>query len=36
MLLPLGVTSLVTVRVDMPPGSTGTVHLVLDVFGYFE
>jgi CSLREA domain-containing protein len=36
MLLPLGVTSLVTVRVDMPAGSPGSVHLVLDVFGYLE
>lgn len=26
----------VTVRVDMSPGSTGKVHLVLDVTGYFE
>jgi hypothetical protein len=26
----------VTVRVDMPVGSTGTVHLVLDVTGYFQ
>ncbi len=26
----------VTVHVDMLPGSTGTVHLVLDVSGYFE
>jgi hypothetical protein len=26
----------VTVQVDMPPASTGTVHLVLDVTGYFQ
>jgi hypothetical protein len=24
------------VQCDMPPGSQGTTHLVLDVFGYFE
>ena len=26
----------VTVHVDMPPASTGQVHLVLDVTGYFQ
>jgi hypothetical protein len=26
----------ITVKCDMPPASTGTVHLVVDVTGYFE
>ena len=26
----------VSVQTDMPPGSSGTVHLVLDVTGYFQ
>lgn len=38
-LIPLGTDMSgndVTVQVDMPPGSTGQVHLVLDVTGYFQ
>jgi len=26
----------ITVRCDMPPASTGTVHLIVDVTGYFK
>jgi hypothetical protein len=26
----------ISVQTDMPPGSTGTVHLVIDVTGYFQ
>jgi hypothetical protein len=34
-ILPLGTGGQVTVQCDMPPGSTGTTHLLLDVSGYF-
>ena len=26
----------ISVQTDMPPGSVGTVHLVIDVTGYFQ
>jgi hypothetical protein len=26
----------ITVKCDMPVGSTGTVHLIVDVTGYFK
>jgi hypothetical protein len=32
----LGAGGEVAVRCDMPPGSPGSTHLVLDVFGYFK
>jgi hypothetical protein len=32
----LGAGGAVAVQCDMPAGSTGTTHLVLDVYGYFE
>ena len=32
----LGAGGEVSVRCDMPPGSTGSTHVVLDVFGYFK
>ena len=37
-IIPLGSSGSdhVSVWVDMPAGSTGTVHLILDVTGYFE
>ena len=37
-IIPVGVSGSnnVTVHTDMAPSSTGTVHLVLDVTGYFE
>jgi hypothetical protein len=34
-LVTTGSGGLVTVQCDMPVGSTGTTHLVLDVYGYF-
>ncbi len=38
-IIPLGTDGSgnhVTVQCDMPPGSTGNVHLILDVTGYFQ
>ncbi len=37
-IIPVGASggNHVSVWVDMPAGSTGTVHLILDVTGYFE
>jgi hypothetical protein len=32
----LGTAGSIAVRCDMPPGSGGQTHLILDVFGYFE
>ena len=32
----VGATGQVAVQCDMPPGSTGSTHLVLDVYGYFK
>ena len=29
-------TNNITVKCDMPAGSTGTVHLIVDVTGYFK
>jgi hypothetical protein len=34
-VVPLGADGRVTVQCDMPAGSLGATHLVLDVFGYF-
>ena len=34
--VPLGSGAAVTVQCDMPPGSTGSTHLVLDVYGYYR
>jgi hypothetical protein len=35
-ILPLGSGGQIDVQCDMPPGSLGSTHLVLDVFGYFR
>lgn len=37
-LIPAGLSGAnhITVRMDMPPASTGTGHLILDVTGYFQ
>jgi CSLREA domain-containing protein len=35
-VLAMGVGGTVAVRCDMPAGSTGTLNLVIDVFGYFK
>jgi CSLREA domain-containing protein len=35
-LLPLGAAGQIAVQCDMPPGATGTAHLVLDITGYLE
>jgi CSLREA domain-containing protein len=35
-VLPLGAGGQVAVRCEMAPGSPGTTHLVLDVYGYFK
>ena len=35
-LIPLGSAGQVAVLCDMPPGSTGTTHFLMDVFGYFK
>jgi hypothetical protein len=35
-LVTVGTGGQVAVQCDMPPGSTGSTHLVLDVFGYFK
>jgi hypothetical protein len=35
-VIPLGVDGQIAVRCDMPMGSAGATHLVLDVFGYFK
>jgi len=37
-IVPVGLSAgnHVTVHVDMPPASTGKVHLILDVTGYFQ
>jgi hypothetical protein len=34
-IVPVGTNGHVTVQCDMPTGSTGTTHLLLDVYGYF-
>jgi hypothetical protein len=34
-IVPVGTNGHVTVQCDMPTGSTGATHLVLDVYGYF-
>jgi hypothetical protein len=34
--VPLGAGGAVTVQCDMPPGSMGTSHLVLDAYGYYK
>jgi uncharacterized repeat protein (TIGR01451 family) len=34
-IVPVGTSGQVTVKCDMPVGSTGTTHMILDVFGYF-
>jgi hypothetical protein len=34
--VPLGTDGQVAVQCDMPAGSTGSTHLVLDVYGYFK
>jgi hypothetical protein len=35
-IIALGAGGQITVRCDMPLGSTATTHVVVDVFGYFE
>jgi hypothetical protein len=35
-IVPLGTAGRIAVRCDMPTGSTGQTHFVLDVFGYFK
>jgi hypothetical protein len=35
-IIPLGTGGQIDVQCDMPPGSTGSTHLVLDVLGYFR
>src|SRR5262249_26204559 len=35
-VIPLGAGGQISVRCDMPPGSTGTTHFVFDVTGYFK
>jgi Calx-beta domain-containing protein len=35
-IVPLGTAGQVGVQCDMPPGSTGTTHFLMDVFGYFK
>jgi hypothetical protein len=35
-IIPLGSAGQVGVRCDMPPGSTGSTHFLMDVFGYFK
>lgn len=34
-IIPIGADGRVCIRVDMPAGSTGQVHVLGDVFGYF-
>jgi len=35
-IIPLGTAGQVSVQCDMPPGSTGTTHFLMDVYGYFK
>jgi hypothetical protein len=32
----LGTSGQISVRCDLAPGSTGTTHFVLDVYGYYK
>jgi hypothetical protein len=35
-IIPVGADGRITVQCDMPPGSPGATHLILDVSGYFK
>ena len=35
-IVPLGTAGRIQVTCDMPPGSSGTTRLIVDVYGYFE
>jgi outer membrane protein assembly factor BamB len=35
-IIPLGVGGQIGVQCDMPPGSTGTTHFIMDTYGYFK
>jgi hypothetical protein len=35
-IVPLGADGQIAVQCDMPPGSSGATHFVLDVYGYFK
>lgn len=35
-VVPLGAGGMIGVQCDMPSGSAGSTHLVLDAYGYFR
>ena len=35
-IVPLGTAGRISITCDMPPGSSGTTRVIVDVYGYFE